>query len=83
MHFLGILWEELPYIINKLSNLGVSDEELQNESYQEQCNLLKLVTAIFYQIFVFPPNDSPSKTMKNVFYFIKKALFFPEIFKLL
>ena len=31
--------------------------------------------ANFYQIFVFPPNDSPSKTIKSVFYFIKKALF--------
>ena len=31
---------------------------------------LKLVSAIFYQIFIFPPNDSPSKTRKNVFYFI-------------
>ena len=31
---------------------------------------LKLVSAIFYQIFIFSPNDSPSKTMKNAFYFI-------------
>ena len=31
---------------------------------------LKLVSAIFYQIFIFSPNDSPSKTMKSVFYFI-------------
>ena len=31
---------------------------------------LKLVSAIFYQIFVFSSNDRPSKTMKNVFYFI-------------
>ena len=44
---------------------------------------LKLVTAIFYQIFFFPPNDSPSKTMKSVFYFIKKAFSVLEIFKLL
>ena len=33
-------WEELPYIINKLKNLGLSDEELKNISYQERCNLL-------------------------------------------
>ena len=32
--------------------------------------LLKLVSAIFYQIFIFSQNDSPLKTMKNVFYFI-------------
>ena len=31
---------------------------------------LKLVSAIFYQIFIFSPNGSPLKTMKNVFDFI-------------
>ena len=31
---------------------------------------LKLVSAIFYQIFIFSPNDNPLKNMKNVFYFI-------------
>ena len=31
---------------------------------------LKLVSAIFNQIFIFSPNYSPLKTMKNVFYFI-------------
>ena len=31
---------------------------------------LKLVSAIFYQIFIFSSYDSPLKTMKNVFYFI-------------
>ena len=50
---------------------------------KEAFKTLNLVSAIFYQIFVFPPNDSPSKTMKYVFYFIKKALFVLEIFKLL
>ena len=44
---------------------------------------LKLVSAIFSQNFVFPPNDSPSKTMKSIFDFIKKALFVLEIFKLM
>ena len=33
-------WEELSYIVNKLNNLGLSDEELKNLSYQERCNLL-------------------------------------------
>ena len=37
--------------------------------------LFKPVSAIFYQIFVFPSNYSPSKTMKSVFYFIKKSSF--------
>ena len=31
---------------------------------------LKLVSTIFCQIFIFSPNDSPLKTMKNAFYFI-------------
>ena len=31
---------------------------------------LKLVSTIFYPAFIFSPNDSPSKTMKSVFYFI-------------
>ena len=31
---------------------------------------LKLVSAIFYQIFIFSLNDRPSKTMNYVFYFI-------------
>ena len=33
-------WGKLPYIINKLNNLGLCDEELKNLSYQERCNLL-------------------------------------------
>ena len=33
-------WEELPYIINKLDNLGLSWGELKNFSYQDRCNLL-------------------------------------------
>ena len=39
---------------------------------------LKLVSAIFCQIFIFSPSDSPPKTVKNVFYFIQKALFVLE-----
>ena len=31
---------------------------------------LKLVSAIFYQFFIFSPNDGPLKTMTNVLYFI-------------
>ena len=29
--------------------------------------LLKLASAIFYQFFIFSPNDSPSKAMKSIF----------------
>ena len=33
-------WEELPYIINKLNNPGLSHKEFKNLSYQERSNLL-------------------------------------------
>ena len=33
------LREELSYIIKKLNNLGLRDEELKKLSYQERCNL--------------------------------------------
>ena len=32
--------------------------------------LFKACVCYFHQIFIFSPNDSPSKTMKNAFYFI-------------
>ena len=35
-----------------------------------ETTFLKLVSAIFYQIFISSRNDSPSKTVKSVFYFI-------------
>ena len=42
----------------------------QNSLTAAEAPSLKLVSAIFYQIFIFSSNDRPSKTMKNVFYFI-------------
>ena len=39
--------------------------------FKYQClTILKLVSTVFYQVFIFSSNDWPSKTMKNVFYFI-------------
>ena len=32
--------------------------------------IFKACVRYFHQIFIFSPNDSPSKTMKNAFYFI-------------
>ena len=49
-----------------------------NEKINE---ILKLVLAIFYEILIFSLNDSHSKTVKNIFYSIEKALFVLEIFK--
>ena len=36
----NLRWDELPYVINKLNNLGLSDEQLKNLSYQERTKLL-------------------------------------------
>ena len=60
----------------------VEKEKLQVSSDGPNMNL-KLVSAIFNQIFIFSSSDRPSKTMKNDFYFILKALFVLEIFKFL
>ena len=59
------------------SSLSLSVSQLHSVKY------LKLVSAIFYQICIFSSNDSLLKTIKNVFYFISKALFALEIFKFL
>ena len=47
----------------------------------ENWSCLKACLRYFYQIFIFSPNDSPPKTMKNAFYFTGKALFVLKIFK--
>ena len=60
----------------------VSQVNLKNDLSYEN-DFLKPMYAILYQILIFSPNDSPSKTMKNVFYFIQKALFILKIFKFL
>ena len=39
---------------------------LVDNQYQHKSEILKLVSAIFYQFFIFLPNDRPSKTMKNL-----------------
>ena len=50
-------------------NLQIQNDFKKLEQYDRRLRL-KLVSTIFYQIFIFSPNDSPPKTMKNVFYFI-------------
>ena len=45
--------------------------------------IIKACVRYFLSNFYFLPNNSPSKTMKNVFYFIEKTLFILEIFKFL
>ena len=47
-----------------------SDFSYRLGSVSQAWGVLELVPAIFYQFSVLSSNDSPSKTMKNVFYFI-------------
>ena len=47
----------------------------------ENWSCFKACLRYFYQIFIFSPNHSPSKTMKNAFYFIETALFVLKIIK--
>ena len=65
----------------KLSSFQLEKLKISNKK-RNWCNL-KFVSAIFFETFIFSPNDSASKTIKNVFYFIEKALFILEIFKFL
>ena len=55
----------------------------QSLAFDNKLESLKLVSATFNKISIFSSNDRPSKTMKNVFYFISKAVFVLEIFKFL
>ena len=66
---------------SKLNGPAISSISQVLEYYHQHSIYLKLVSAIFYEIFIFSPNDSPSKTI--VFYFIEKALFVLEILKFL
>ena len=61
-----------------IKNLNLAKEltcKTQFLQHVPSSNYLKLVSTIFYEIFIFSPNDSPSKTMKNVFLFHLKSSF--------
>ena len=59
--------EELPFL--DMKHRG-NQYKFDSELWLISAMYLKLVSAIFDQFFIFSPNDSPSETMKNVFYFI-------------
>ena len=58
-------------LVNPQRKIGTVNE---TDKFERSAKDLKLVSAIFL---------SNSKTMKNVFYFVRKALFVLEIFKCL
>ena len=50
----------------------IGNKNIKANIFQVQPNNLKLVSAIFYEIFIFSSNNSPSKTMKMFFTSSKK-----------
>ena len=74
-NFLSLLmnWE-------KLGNIHGPRPTFQNPNVESMDELGKQMlkfkaSAFFCQIYIFSLSNGPSKTMKNVFYFILKALF--------
>ena len=74
---------KLHFYVTLLIDLTLFDKFEKNINETAFGSILKACVSYFYQIFIFSPNDSPSKTIKNVFYFIEKALFVLKIFKFL
>ena len=58
------------FVFDKINERGHKVTFFSVLSTKTSSKYLKLVSAIFYQICIFSPNDSSLKTMKNVFYFI-------------
>ena len=83
-HFIAIhgklfeLYSDFANFEKEFHNVDLGNSYLSDTSCHK---MLKLGSAIFIKFLFFSPNDSPSKTMKNAFYFIKKALFVPKIIK--
>ena len=67
-------WGELSKISskgwNKKEGRGHKDFKRTGSKLSQGVGALKLVSADFCEIFIFSANDSPSKVMKNVVYFI-------------
>ena len=61
----------------KLYHFLKNDKKIYSTEFQ----LIK--ACVRYQISIFLPKDSPSKTMKNAFYFFEKTLFVLKIFNFL
>ena len=61
-----------------MSSVKICSYKLRKNSQENTCGsvtFLKPVSAIFYQIFISSPNDSPLKTVKSIFLFHLKSSF--------
>ena len=78
--------EWLKRTLQKYQSVSLLDWIVENFSVSRNMlptKYLKACFCYFLSNFYFSPNDSSSKTIKNVFDFIWKALFILEIFKFL
>ena len=72
-HFIAIhgkpfkLYSDFANFEKEFHNVDLGNSYLSDTSCHK---MLKLGSAIFIKFLFFSPNDSPSKTMKNAFYFI-------------
>ena len=63
--------------------IAISETRITKQvSLSNNLNLKACVCYFLSNLYFSPKNNSPSKTMNNVFYFIKRALFVLEIFKM-
>ena len=46
-------WDELPYIVNKLKNLNLTDEEIRDLTYQQRPKLLNDNPVLVARLFQF------------------------------
>ena len=63
-----VLFNEALNFVKTLTDISETDVSIMMQVHKTL--LFKACVHYFHQIFVFSPNDSPSKTMKNAFYFI-------------
>ena len=74
------LFNEALNFVKTLTDISETDVSIMMQVHKTL--LFKACVCYFHQFFIFSPNDSHSKTMKNAFYFIKKALCVLKIIKI-
>ena len=83
MLYADLIWEELSYIINKSSDISLSDDKLKKSSYQERCNLLNktvLVVKHFqYRVAVFFEEIIPDGQLEKTKHYTRRLEFHERV----